>query len=334
MNRRFHLLWGGLCLLVVTDIDNAIASCGTATCPIDLNSEAKSKLQLQLAFEHIDQDQLRLGSSEVAFGQFNSPDHDELATLNRNLLLDLNYQHTSRWALSLRWPLVHRQHRHISAASHSHEHDASQSHNELSTADNNVETWRFTRLADPVVSAHCTVRQGIDLSFGLSLPLGSTNTRNDLGTLAEPSLQPGTGAWGYVLAASFKRDITISTQHPAQVFASTSLRLNRSGKRGYRFGPQLVAHLGGHYPLGRTLDLLGQVAARWSGRDEAGTSGEYTNSTGGTHLYLSPGLRYSANSILALYGYYQVPLYEDLNGLQLTAARNVLVGIDYHFDLL
>jgi hypothetical protein len=333
MDRRFHLLWGVLCLLVATNTQNAIANCGTASCPLDLNSESKRKLQLQFAFEHIDQDQLQLGNSEVAFGQFNRPDHDELATLNRNLLLHLDYQHTSRWALSLSWPLVHRQHRHISAVGHSHEHDESHSHDLSAPTDNNVETWRFTRLADPVVSAHFSGREGLDLSFGLSLPLGSTSTRNDAGTLAEPSLQPGTGAWGYVLAASFKRAVTLSTQHTAQVFASASLRLNHSGERGYRFGPQLVAHLGGHYPLGRSLDLLGQVAARWSGRDEAGTTGEYTDSTGGTRLYLSPGLRYNASSVLALYGYYQVPLYEDLNGLQLTAARNLLAGIDYHFDL-
>jgi hypothetical protein len=36
---------------------------------------------------------------------------------------------------------------------------------------------------------------------------------------------------------------------------------------------------------------------------------------------------------MALYSYYQYPIYDDLNQVQLTADRNLLFGFDYELDL-
>jgi hypothetical protein len=190
MDRHFPL-WGLLCLAILIDTQNAQASCGTATCPLDLSRSFEKKLQFQFALEDIHQDQLRAGRNKVAFGQLNRPDHDELETQNRNLLLRLDYQKTPRWPLSLTWPLVYRQNRHISIAGHIH--DDGHEHGKLAVpqADDAVETWRFTRIADPVLSAHFTPRQGLILSFGLSAPLGSTKTRNDALTYSANSSPVG-----------------------------------------------------------------------------------------------------------------------------------------------
>jgi hypothetical protein len=77
------------------------------------------------------------------------------------------------------------------------------------------------------------------------------------------------------------------------------------------------------------VDLLGQVVARWREQDEPGDTGELVDATGGTFLYLSPGLQFALVSGLSLYGYYQMPVHRDVNAVQLTADRNLFVGVGY-----
>lgn len=68
----------------------------------------------------------------------------------------------------------------------------------------------------------------------------------------------------------------------------------------------------------------GAVRRRLARPRQSGRTDELTDATGGTKLYLSPGLRYGLGPEIPLYGYYQFPLYEDLNQIQLTADRNLL----------
>ena len=82
------------------------------------------------------------------------------------------------------------------------------------------------------------------------------------------------------------------------------------------------------------MELLGQLSVVWRNRDQAGHTGEYTDATGGSGLYASPGLRWALGANTSLYGYYQVPLYEYLNAIQLTADRNLLFGLDCQLDFL
>lgn len=86
----------------------------------------------------------------------------------------------------------------------------------------------------------------------------------------------------------------------------------------------------GQYPLVRRVELLGQVVARWRDQDEPGDTGELVDATGGTFLYLSPGLQFELTQGLSLYGYYQVPVHRQVNGVQLTADQNLFVGVGYH----
>ena len=58
---------------------------------------------------------------------------------------------------------------------------------------------------------------------------------------------------------------------------------------------------------------MGQFVSTWADRDEAGSTGKYTDATGGTGLNFSSGLRYRFRGLIALYSYYQYPIYEDLN---------------------
>jgi hypothetical protein len=64
-------------------------------------------------------------------------------------------------------------------------------------------------------------------------------------------------------------------------------------------------------------------------RDE-GAQAEPDDS-GGRFVFLSPGASYKMGESFLLYAYYQVPLYQYVNGVQLTANKAVVVGVSARF---
>src|SRR2546430_17557202 len=61
-----------------------MASCGAASCPLDLNAlnrPAAGHFAAELSFEYIDQDQPRVGTRAVAVGAIPA-EHDQVRTIN------------------------------------------------------------------------------------------------------------------------------------------------------------------------------------------------------------------------------------------------------------
>jgi hypothetical protein len=104
--------------------------------------------------------------------------------------------------LSATLPIVDREHRHI------HHHQGEQL----------LETWDFTRLGDARLlgryqrsfanSANPLSAAGI--SFGVKLPTGPFEVKNDEGQEAERDLQPGTGTTDLLLGAFYRSDFALS----------------------------------------------------------------------------------------------------------------------------
>jgi hypothetical protein len=98
---------------------------------------------------------------------------------------------------------------------------------------------------------------------------------------------------------------------------------------GYRPGTQLGVDLGYAHPLTQRLSGLLQVNALAKRRDR-GVNAEPADS-GGRSVFLSPGLSYKLGESWNVYGYYQHPLYQYVNGVQLTADKAVVVGVATRF---
>lgn len=79
--------------------------------------------------------------------------------------------------------------------------------------------------------------------------------------------------------------------------------------------------------------MAGPVAAllqtnlRVRGKDDVGSTDEEAGHTGGTSWFLSPGVRVAVAPQTSIYGLFQVPVYQRVNGIQLTAKANLYVGI-------
>lgn len=302
--------------------EDAGATCGSAFCMVNTSWNVQGAwtepgLRFDLRFEYIDQDQPMAGSDKVGVGQI-PKHHDEIRTINRNWLASLDYTFDDKWGVSATLPLLDRDHSHI--------------HNHM--GQKFLETWNFTELGDLRVLGRRQWRgesveaQRLDfygITFGAKLPTGDEDVRNAAGDLAERTLQPGTGTTDLVVGGYFRRMLGSGSSW------FTDLRVQQAldSHKNFKPGTQVSLDLGYRYEVSDRLALMAQVNALHKERDK-GSDAEPQDS-GGKFLFLSPGLSYVLTKNLQLYGFVQLPLYQYVNGVQLTADWALVAGVSTRF---
>jgi hypothetical protein len=250
----------------------------------------------------------------VAFGAI-PRHHDEVRTRNRNLVTTIGRTFASGWAVSLTLPVVDRDHLHI------HNHHGAQL----------TEQWNFREVGDASVIGRYQWRLGGDestssagLLAGLKLPTGRRTVSNDEGEVAERSLQPGTGTTDLIVGGFWRRHTEAGTWHAQAQYAAPLKE-----KAGFRPGAQLTADLGFTRSITDRLSAAVQLNLV-AKRKDAGAEAEPADS-GSRSLYLSPGLAYAVSDALRVYAFYQQPLHQHVNGVQLTANRAFVAGVSMRF---
>jgi hypothetical protein len=296
----------------------AAASCGAAFCSVNTSWDVQGAWQepgarFDLRYEHVNQDQPMSGRRKVPFGQIRRH-HDEIETRNRNLLASVDYTLDADWGFNAMLPIVHRGHAHI------HNHMGAQF----------LDTWNFTELGDARIQArrrlggsHDTGWGGI---FGLKLPTGRTGLRNPSGALAERSLQPGSGTTDALLGAYYAG---VLAKPGWSWFAQPMLQLPLNFDDGFRPGRRVSLDVGVRQEASDRLALMLQLNTLYRGRD-AGPLAEPADS-GGSSIHLSPGLSYALSRDWQVYGFLQLPLYQYVNGVQITAKRALALGVGARF---
>lgn len=311
-------------------IPSAQASCSSAICTFNTSVEARGELHalqksLDIRYEFIDQNQQRHGR-DVVSRKLNSDGELEERTINRNLIATLDYPVTARWAWALQLPLVSRSHSHDLFVAHARPH-AQPLHGAVE-----AESWEFTEIGDVRVTGRYLLSEtqpgaaNTGVKFGLKLPTGDFDVVNNEGEEAERSLQPGTGTTDLLLGAFYTHPFRNGrTNAFVEVLWQTPL----AGREHYKPGQRLSVDLGLHLRLSEQLMGVLQINSQWRGRDR-GDAANPTD-TGGTFVHLSPGLSYSLAGDLDIYGFFQQPLYQRVNGVQLTADWSAAMGITYRF---
>lgn len=298
---------------------SAHASCGAAFCTLNTAWEAQGVpsdpgLRLDLRSEYIDQDQPRAGRRDVAVGEI-PKHHDEQRTLNRNIVTTFDYTANADWGVSLQLPYVQRDHTHI------HNHGGGKI----------PESWQFQELGDARVLGRYRLAAG-DVTHGiiggLKLPTGKTDVKNEDGEEAERSLQPGTGTTDLIVGY-YANSMRLLAGTPTRFFLQGQVQAPTSEYKNFRPGVHYTADVGLAYPFAADWNALLQVNGLVKGRDR-GTEGEPADS-GGSFIWLSPGVGYAAKQSLQLYGFVQLPMYQRVNGVQLTADWSATVGISLRF---
>jgi hypothetical protein len=290
---------------------------------------------LDVSRQYIDQSQARIGRHNADIGEI-SGHHDEVFTTSRIETVRLGVGLSPRWALDVALPYIHREHQHV------HHHKGE----EL------LESWNYEGLGDVSAQARYMflkpVSDGLphlSLSAGAVLPTGKTNAKglsqDETGSLsseeAEVGIQPGAGTTSLLVGGSSMQRFTVPTLRGGHgvmpLFVNAVYRFNGQSAENYKIGNSLVASLGTLYPLFPRLGFSTQVNLRYARQDDKGSTREEVDKTGGTHLYVSPGVELSLADNVGAYLTVQLPVYENVRSIQLVSRYNLIMGVSYKFGL-
>ncbi len=309
--------------LALAGARGAGASCGAESCPLDLHAARPgwSSFSLDLSWQYVRQDQVRVGTRVGTVGELPSPE-DEVSTLSRVTTATARVGLSPRWSLDLALPFVSRTHDHI--------------RNEPGPPVR--EHWSFSGLGD--VQAMADWRASgpdapttVALEGGVKVPTGRRHVEAVDGDQPEPPARPGTGSWDLLAGLHVMRDVTLTLpargRVSAPLFASAQVRLNGRGTEDYRVGDELQVGAGGSVPLAGPLVGLLQLNARFRGKDATGRTDALAANTGGTWVFISPGLRIEPTPRASLYAYAQLPLYQRVDRIQLVAPWLLYTGVSW-----
>jgi len=301
-------------------VASAQASCGGAFCNLSTDWDVqgmagKPGVRLDVRAEFIDLDQLRHGTDKAQpAGVLN--EHDEVRTLNRNFLATLDWNINPDWGLTLKVPVVDRAHKHIFNADDG-----------TGGTEPELEKWNFSGIGD--VQALARYRfynddmSNAGIRFGLKLPTGSIHKKNSEEE-AERTLQPGSGSVDTLLGVYYNRHMGNMAWFVQGMWQETVHELD-----DFKPGRKLSTDLGFNYSATPDLNLLLQLNLQHKFRD-SGSNAEPVDS-GSSTVNLSPGFSYRIVSGTQLYGFLQKPIYQYVNGAQLTADWSAALGVSTQF---
>lgn len=315
-----YICTGILCLFsYIILISSAQASCGAAFCPVNTQWNTQGiwtepGWRADLRYEYIPQNQPRSGSHTVGVGEI-SQHHDEVKTFNHNFLATLDYGSADNWGVTISVPIVDRDHTHI------HNHMGSQF----------LEKWDFARIGDVQLMGRYQFTNWNNpyvygVYLGTKLPTGQFDIKNGDGDLAERTLQPGTGTTDALVGFYARRNMP---EFNSSLFAQTILQAPLNERDDYKPGNKLSVDLGYRYDVTDRTSLMLQVNGNTQGRD-SGSEAE-PESSGGYSVSVSPGVSYALTKTVQVYGFVQKPVYQYVNGVQLTSEWSVVTGISFHF---
>jgi hypothetical protein len=318
-------------LLAIAATRPAVASCGSASCFLVTHSdegvETAGAFHIDLSYRYVVQTKKLEGShstGEVLVpgidfeNEVIEPDHHrEISTRTTMLLLNLAYGVTPRVSVFGVLPLsTDKNHEHVDDVGTSDEH--------FTNADG---TRGFGDVA--VGARYVLLVKANDLLVGSAsakLPTGAYKLLDSDGAINEPTIQPGTGSYDGLLTLNYVRHRFPS---PREWFVSGSERINGRNPLEYRVGNETIATTGMSYAASHRWVFSLQANARHAGRDDY--RGEGVPSTGSDSISLSPGVRFRSGDRLELYGYLQLPVYQDVNEAQLAPRAGFIVGVSKSF---
>jgi hypothetical protein len=297
------------------------ASFACSSCGCSLSSDWASQgvggasgFRVDFRYDYFNQNQLRSGTGTVDRGSIAFPAEREIQqeTINRNYTLTLDYSPNADWGVNLQIPYFDRFHTTIVAG----DTDVSTSH---------TKSFGDVRVLGRYQGFSHDHSSGVQ--FGLKLATGSFH--NDFidgpqaGTPLDRGLQPGTGPTDLLVGGYNFGALSRNWDY----FAQALLQQPLNSREDFRPGTGLNGNVGLRYVANEMFTPQIQFNLRTE-RRESGANADVENS-GATLLYLSPGVTVHVNHNLHLYGFFQVPVYQRVNGFQIESRYSVSAGLHY-----
>lgn len=256
--------------------------------------------------------------------------HRELSTITNSYTLDMNYGVTDRLGIQLTLPYLTRKHDHF------HVHGSPPQDEALHQfSDKGIGDIRITTKYNALPS----IRSMLVFGFGVELPTGDTNQRDNLGQVLEPSGQLGRGQVGLIGSVYQAYELV---PHRLNQFVFASYRHTFKNNDGYQFGDEYILNAGLNYVPLESLPWLaftGQVNYRYLVHDVMSASlgsgpilDRHVPNTGSTWFGVAPGVLVSFAETWQAYFFAQVPLVRDANE-NLAQATSYTFGLTKYFQL-
>jgi hypothetical protein len=164
---------------------------------------------------------------------------------------------------------------------------------------------------------------------GVKFPTGRDDVKLGSGEQLEPSSQPGSGSYDFQLGVAYSRFLT--SQLTLDASAIYTFRTEHDGFQvgdRFDFGTALAYRLTESIRSFPTYSVFGELTGVWLDKDDSDEEGKNPNS-GGTTLYISPGLRIRFSPYWALTGAISIPIMQDLNGEQIETTYKASLALSW-----
>lgn len=322
--------WGPGLLLSMTVMSGAYASCGSSFCTINANWDEHElqnpgwRVDLRYSFSHADT--LRSGTDKISADTAAIGEVENLGTYNRQLTATADYTYNHRWGVMVIAPYIYR----------FHDHNIGPYSGSTPAA---YESFHTSALGDIKLVGRYRLQvdtqhgSGFGIKFGIKLDTGKQNsTIKQTGDVPEEvTLQAGNGSTDAIVGMFWH------LSPPGQDlswFAQASVQASINADSTFRPGNTVNIDGGLRYALNHSLSALFQLNAKWDAADsraDAALTESGAKSSGGKTLTLSPGLLYALMPGTQLYALIQLPVYQYVNGEQLTSDQSLVFGISQRF---
>jgi hypothetical protein len=317
-------------LLLAAQVQPALAC---STCGCSLNSDWSTQgyapgagVRLDLRYDYFDQKRLYHDTSRAspsasdyansaASGQEYQQD-----TRNHVVNATLDYSPNADWGVSLLLPYIDRHHTTVQPG------DPAPPDGVSSSQSSGIGDVRLLGRYQGFGTEH-----DFGILFGVKLPTGAKDTNFTGGPaslLAAPNngldrgLQLGSGTTDLLLGFYKVGALSHDWDYFLQALALEPL----NSSSGFRPSDSLNVNIGARFMAWGELRPQLQLNARLEGRESADPA-----NSGGTQVFLSPGLSYSVSERVDVYGFASVPVFVHANGYQLVQPFSVSVGAHYSF---
>ena len=289
-----------------------------------------------LSYNYINQSQQRMGTGTASAAQIGAlnaatPTAQEIEdyTTTRTTTASLNYA-SDTWGVNTQVPFVQRTHGTFGNAGTWPAATNYSSSNDNSLGDISV-IGRYTGFSADKTAG---------IIAGVKLPTGSTsanfNSGAAAGTPLDRSLQIGTGSTDLILGGFITGSVAEFGMF-AQGTVQSAVATKSIGGQDYRPGDAYSLNTGiryGKFGAQFTPMLQLNFIHRRPDTGAAATPPDALTggpATGGTLVYLSPGATVRVGGGTSVYGFIQLPVYQNVNSLQLSARYTLTAGVSHSF---
>ena len=290
---------------------------GCASCGCSLSStwdtygySTAPGFKLDAIYSYIDQEQLRTGIHKISPSQVPLGQELEKSTRTSTETLGLSYDFSADWGLTLQAPLVSRDH-------------ATLGNDHMSFDRSSITTLGDMKLLgryQGLLSDH-----SLGFELGLKLPTGKFDQTFESGAALDRGLQAGTGTTDLIAGVYYFGELGADWGYFGEAIVQTAF----DSREQYRPGTAENLTAGLRYMgFGRIMPQL-QINGRIAGRDTGLQSDNFD--TRGSLVYVSPGVAVDISKTASAYAFVQIPVYQNVNGYQLSPTWTLTVGMRISF---